>query len=338
MKFAPNFPLPEYGLEQPLPPSILSSEQSSVHARGMLLATIAWFSFSLNDVGIKLLSDQYPLHQIILVRSAVGLLMTLVLFAPMEGGWQVLKTRYPGMQITRGILILLANMLFFMALPSMRLSDVSTLFFIAPLLITAFSVWFLGENVGIRRWCAILVGLTGVVVMMRPGTSAFTLVALLPVMAAAAYASMQMLTRKIGLRDKASAMTFYIQLVFVIFALIFGLIAGDGRYAPDNNPTMQFLLRAWSWPDLFGWSIMLGLGLMTGMGGYMISQAYRTTPANVIAPFEFIALPLSLFWTVVIWQDWPDLFSWVGICLIIGSGIYVFWREVWLQKAAIDTK
>lgn len=304
----------------------------------MLFATIAWLTFSLNDVGIKLLSEQYPLHQIILVRSTVGLLMTLCLFAPMEGGLHVLKTRHPGKQVARGILILFANMLFFMALPSMRLSDVTTLFFIAPLLITAFSVWFLDEKVGIRRWCAVFVGLIGVIVMMRPGTSAFTLIALLPVLSAAAYACMQILTKKIGLRDKASAFTFYIQLVFVIFALIFGLIAGDGRFAPDNNPTLQFLLRAWSWPDLFGWSIMLGLGLMTGIGGYLISQAYRTTPANVIAPFEFIALPMSLFWTVLIWQDWPDAFSWVGICLIVGSGIFVFWREVWLQKAAIDTK
>ncbi len=306
----------------------------STHSKGMLFATIAWASFSLNDVGIKLLSEQYPLHEIILVRSIVGILFTLLIFAPMEGGWHILKTRHPGKQLLRGVLILVANMLFFLALPSMRLSDVTTLFFIAPLLITAFSVWFLGEVVGIRRWCAICIGLGGVVVMMRPGTSAFTLVALLPVIAACAYATMQILTKKIGLSDKASTMTFYIQLVFVIFALMFGLVAGDGRFAPNNNPTLAFLLRAWSWPDFLGWSIMLGLGVTTGVGGYLISQAYRTTPASVIAPFEFIALPMSIFWSVAIWNDWPDTFSWIGICLIIGSGMYVFWREVWLQKAS----
>ena len=129
-------------------------------------------------------------------------------------------------------------------------------------------------------------------------------------------------------------MTSYIKLVFVVFALMFGLAASDGRSAPDNSPAMEFLLRAWNWPDFLGWSIMLGLGLTTGIGGHMISQAYRTTPANVIAPFEFIALPMSIFWTVAIWKDWSDVFSWAGICLIIGSGIVVFWREVWLQKAS----
>jgi len=293
---------------------------------------IAWVAFSLSDVFIKLLSDKFPLHEIIFIRSLVALLFTLFLFAPREGGLHVLKTRSPGKQITRGLLILVANMLFFLALPSMRLSDVTTLFFVAPLFITAFSVFFLSESVGIRRWCAIAVGFLGVIVMMRPGTSAFTLIALLPVMAAAAYAMMQVLTRKIGLSDHASAMTFYIQLTFLVFSMLFGLIAGSGRVAPENNPTLEFLLRAWIWPDFLSLAIMIGLGCASGVGGYLIGQAYRTTPANVIAPFEFVALPLAVIWTVLIWQDWPDLFAWLGIVLILGSGLYVFWREVWLEK------
>ena len=310
----------------------LPAKFTSTTVTGLLCAMGAWVAFSLNDVGIKLLSGDYALHQIVLVRSTVGLLITLCLIMPLEGGLTLIKTRHIGTHIVRGLLIVLANMTFFVSLAVLSLPVASAIFFIAPLFITALSVIFLDEQVGARRWVAVVIGLVGVIVMLRPGSAAFTYAAFLPLAAALAYAGTQILTRKIGLADKASTMSFYIQLVFVIVCLLFGVLFSDGRYANPDNAPVDFLFRAWKIPSTGDFLIMFGLGITSGFGGYLVSQAYRLCAAAIVAPFEYMALILAIFWGVTLWGEWPDLVSWIGISLIFFSGLFVFWREVVLDQ------
>ncbi len=288
--------------------------------------------FSLNDVGIKYLSGDYALHQIVLVRATVGLLLTLLVLVPLEGGYHLLKTRYPVTHIVRGMCVVFANMCFFVGLASISLPEASAIFFIAPLFITALSVLFLGEKVGVRRWMAVVVGMAGVIVMLRPGSDAFRYAALLPLCAAFAYACLQILTRKIGLKEKASTMSFYIQAVFVVVCAVFGLAFGDGRYANPDNPSIDFLFRAWSQPQQRDFLIMVGLGVSSGIGGYLVSQAYRICEATLIAPFEYMALILAIFWGITLWGEWPDVIAWTGIFMIFSSGMFIFWREVMLDR------
>ncbi|MEM7258352.1 MAG: DMT family transporter [Pseudomonadota bacterium] len=304
-------------------------------ATGLLCAMGAWFLFSLNDVGVKLLSEDYALHQVILVRSVVGLSITLFVIMPLEGGLALIKTRNVAIHIVRGLLIVLANMTFFVGLSVLSLPEASAIFFIAPLFITALSVIFLGETVGIKRWAAVATGMLGVVIMLRPGTDAFTYAALLPLAAALAYAGTQILTRRIGLTEKASTMSFYIQLVFVVTCVIFGLLFSDGRYANPDSPPIDFLFRAWRTPELTDAAIMIALGVTSGFGGYLVSQAYRLCAAAVVAPFEYMALVLAIFWGVTLWHEWPDLLAWVGITLILMSGLFVFWREIVLDSELV---
>jgi len=299
---------------------------------GVSCAIAAWFTFSLNDVGIKLLSGDYPLHQIVLIRAIIGLALTLALFMPLEGGYALIKTRNPAIHIARGLCIVMANMTFFAGLATISLPEATAIFFVAPLFITALSVLILGEKIGPRRWFAVAGGLIGVIVMVRPGSQAFQLAALLPLVAAAGYAVLQILPRRIGLTEKASTMTFYVQLVFVVVCTAFGLVAGDGRFAPGDSQSLDFLLRAWAWPTGSDWLVMIGLGVASGFGGYLVSQAYRMCEAGLIAPFEYLALLLAIFWSALIWNEWPDTIAWIGIALILWSGLYVFWREVVLDK------
>jgi len=295
------------------PLSVLLPKSSTT--LGLLCALGAWFMFSLNDVGVKLLSEEYALHQIILVRSVVGLTITLAVIMPLEGGWSLIKTTNVGIHITRGLLIVIANMTFFVGLSVISLPEASAIFFIAPLFITALSVIFLGETVGVRRWLAVGVGMVGVLIM-----------------AALAYAGTQILTRKIGLTEKASTMSFYIQLVFVISCVCFGALFSDGRYANPDSPPIDFLFRQWVLPEFSDGLIMVGLGITSGFGGYLVSQAYRLCAAAVVAPFEYMALLLAIFWGVTLWGEWPDLTAWIGITLIFSSGLFIFWREVVLDR------
>ena len=299
----------------------------SSNALAVLCAVVAAFAFTLNDVGIKFLSGDYPLHEVILVRACIAISITLTIIVPLEGGYRNLKTRRPGLHVARGLLVVLANITFFLGLASIPLSEATAIFFVSPLVITVFSVIFLGETVGPLRWMAVAAGLAGAFIMLRPGSGTFQYAALLPLTAAFGYAGLHTLTRKIGVTEKASTMAFYIQLMFIVVSSAIGLTVGDGGYAGTGVPAWDFLLREWIWPLPQDLAVMAGVGLASALGGYFISQAYRVAEAALVAPFEYLGLVLAIFWGVTIFGEWPDVPAWLGISLILGSGLFVFWRE-----------
>ena len=221
----------------------------------------------------------------------------------------------------------------FLALAVLPLADATALFFVAPLFITLLSVPLLGEKVGPPRIGAVIVGFVGVIIMQRPwetGDSlpASRIVLLLPVLAAFTYALNQLMTRKLGVKAPASTLAIYIQATFLIVSVGFFLVAGDGRFAENTtNGSLQFLLRAWVWPAPQERILLLGMGANGALIGYSLSQAYRLADAATVAPFEYIGLPLAVFWGLVIFGDLPTWEVWTGIALIIASGLFVFFRE-----------
>lgn len=283
-------------------------------------------------MAIKFLSGGYALHQVVLIRSIIGMVFLFLILVPFEGGFRNLKTKRLGIHIFRGLCVVFANMTFFLGLAAMPLADAVAIFFISPLVITVFSVIFLRETVGPRRWAAVGVGLLGVIIMMRPGSESFQVAAFLPLAAAFGYAALHILTRKIGMTETATTMAFYIQLTFIMVSGLMGLAIGDGRFAGSSDPSLDFLLRAWIWPDFSDVWVFLVVGIGSTFGGYLISQAYRVAEAGLVAPFEYIAMPMAIFWGVIVFDEWPDLVAWIGISFIIGGGLYTFWRETFHGK------
>ena len=303
-------------------------ERIGPRALGIGCVILAGMTFTTSDMLVKLLSGGYPLHQIVWFRAVVSLSIVLAIFVPLEGGYRNLITPRWQAHFLRGSLVVIANASFFTGIAAMPLPEVTSIFFVAPLLITALSVPFLGERVGIRRWMAVFVGFIGVTIVVRPGTDAFQIAALAPILASFAYAMMQIIGRKIGGTEKASTMAFFMQFTFLIATSTFGLIAGDGAFVEGfEHPSMIFLLRAWEWPQGNDWIFMTLIGVATACGSYLISQAYRQVEATTAAPFEYIALPSALFWSIMVFDEWPDLVGALGITLIVGSGIYAFRRE-----------
>lgn len=314
----------------------MSSAASSAALRrspaGLLFILVGVLGISINDVLIKQLSGGYPLHQVVLTRAAVALAFILFMVRA-EGGLTILKTRQPLLHLARGLLVVISNMSYFVALAVLPLADATALFFVAPLFITALSIPILGERVGPMRIAAVMAGFAGVVIMQRPWAAGDTLAAsrlvmVLPVLSAFAYALMQIMTRKLGATTKASAMAAYIQAMFILVSLGFFLIAGDGRFAAGSDiASVQFLLRAWIWPAHDDLPLLLGLGALASVSGYCLSQAYRLTDAATVAPFEYVGLPLSVLWGWLFWTEFPAREVWIGIALIAGSGLFVFLRE-----------
>ncbi len=299
---------------------------------GIAFICLGMVVITVNDSIVKVFSDRYPLHEIVFVRAAVALLFSLIVLQ-FEGGLRALRTGRPAAHIARGLCMVVANLAFFGALASVPLADVTALFFVAPLLITLLSIPFLGEKVGLRRFTAVAVGFVGVLIMLRPGAEELEhapdrLTLLLPMVAALAYATMQILTRKLRASAPASAMAIYIQGMFIAVSLGFFIVAGDGRFAEGvENKSWLFLFRAWVWPTLEHWLVFVLLGGLSGFIAYALTQAYRLADAATLAPFEYVALPSAIALGWLVFDHLPDLWVLLGCTLIAGSGIYVYWRE-----------
>ena len=167
----------------------------------------------------------------------------------------------------------------------------------------------------------------GVVVMTRPGQGAIQPAAIMIVVSALAYACTHLMTRAMRATESAATMNIYVQAGFVIVSASVGLAIGDGRFAGSDNPSLAFLFREWVWPAAGDWKYLILTGVMTMVGGTAVAQAYRTCEASLIAPFEYAAMPMAIFWGFVIFGTLPDLTGAIGIALICGAGLYTLWRE-----------
>ena len=299
----------------------------SANLTGALCAMAAAVFFSFNDMAIKFVSDDYALHLVVLVRSVIGMFVCLVLIMPFSGGWRIIKTKRLGMHILRGCCVVFANICFFLGLAAMPLAGAVAIFFVSPMLITVFSVVFLKEQVGYFRWGAIAFGFIGVLIMVKPGSDSFQFAAFLPVLAATGYAFLHILTRKIGGTESAATMLFYIQFTFIVSSAIIGLTLGSGNFSGSTHPSLEFLTRAWTMPATSDWGLLFAIGFASSIGGYLISQAYRLSEAAFAAPFEYLAMPMAIVFGVLVFDEWPEVSAWIGISLIIGSGLVLLWRE-----------
>jgi drug/metabolite transporter (DMT)-like permease len=301
-------------------------------AQGIVCIVAAMLMLSLQDSLIKWLGAGYALHQIVLTRSVIAAAVTLLVLAA-AGRLVLLRTRRWSLHLIRGMLLVASNSTFFLGLIAMPIAAATAMFFVAPLFITLLSALLLGERVGPRRLAATLIGFAGVVIVVRPGSGLFGYTALLPVAAAATYAIMQTMTRRLGTTDSAAAMAFSVQLVFIAAATAVGLAAGDGRFAGSGDPSLEFLLRAWRLPPAEDLPLFALVGLLVAAAGVLLYQAYRVTEAATIAPFEYVALPFAAAWGFLFWGEAPDAIAILGMALIVGSGAFIVVRTEKLRGA-----
>ena len=286
--------------------------------------------FSIQDVIIKWLSGDYPVLEIVFVRSLVSLTLLFAL-AGLRGG-QRLRTARPVQQALRGLLMFLSYTTYYLALAALPLAETVSIFYSAPLFMTAFSGFLLGEHAGIRRWSAIAVGFVGVLVIMEPQGD-LSLAAVLALVAAVTYALSAILARRIGETDSAESMAISATLVYVVLAGSAGLVLGDGILGGSGPPELDFLLRAWTWPGAGDLLLFCVCGVVAAIGFTWLAQAYRIAPATAVAPFEYASLPWAVLWGWAIWSEIPSPTLLVGIALVVGSGIYVFRREAIRARA-----
>lgn len=291
-----------------MPPQNRDAQNDSkarLRAIGLALAGIALFG--LLDMQAKLLGGYYPVLEVVWARYAGHCLLMLVILGP-KHGMGLVRTRRLGMQLIRGVLLLLSTGFFFAALSYLPLAEAAAIGFVAPLLVALLSIPILGEQVGWRRLTAIAVGFGGVILILRPGGSLFTPAALLPLGTAVTYGLYQIFTRQIGASENPVASLFYTSLV--------GAVA-----------TTLVVPFVWETPDWRHAPFFLSLGICGGVGHFLMIRALQLAPVSLIAPFSYSAIVWSLTFGWLVFGQFPDQISLIGIAIVIGSGLYVAYRE-----------
>ncbi len=304
--------------------------------KGILLIIIGMSIFSIQDVLIKYLSESTSVFQIFFVRSIVGLL-TISLFLSITKQKIIFKSQYPVLTLIRVVLFFSAFLAFYISLSNLSLAVANTLFFTSPFFITIFSMIFLKEKIGIRRWSAIIVGFSGVVVVMNPTLDNLNLFYLLPVYCAVCYALSMIIIKKTSDKDSVYSQIFHLYISALILSSIISLFIGDGSFNNYDNPALKFLLREWHLSFNENTIFLFIIGLAGSGGFFCLHQAYRIASPPTIAPFEYILIfwSISLGW--LIFGDVSNLRDLIGIIIIVSSGIYVFLREN-VRKTPISTE
>lgn len=233
-------------------------------------------------------------------------------------GWGALSAKRPWVNLLRGGLHGAASLLFFVAVKYMPLADVFAIYFVEPFILTALSALFLGDKVGWRRWLAIIVGFGGAMIVIQPSFEIFGWKALLPVACAFLYALYLFMNRAVGESDSPLTMQTMAGIggtIFMAGALWIGASAGVTDFAPS-------LPASW-----LGLVLLLILGAVSGYAHMLVVRAFRLAPLSLLAPFQYFEIISATILGYALFGDFPNFSKWIGILIIVGSGLFIIWRE-----------
>jgi len=286
----------------------MSSDSQENRSIGILWMLATMFCFISLDAVMKHLLESYSLVQVTWGRFFFATLVAVAACGPRIG--TLVVTRAPGLQLSRSLLLMTTTGVFNAGIRTTPLATATTIMFMSPILVTLLSMPLLGEKVGWRRWAGIVLGFAGAIIVVRPwqeglgGTGSGMLLLLV---AALLNANYQILTRKVRHDDPLTSLLY---------------TAAAGALV-----TSAMVPWFWVWPTAFDWLLLVLTGVAGGIGHLCLIRAFRQAPASVVAPFTYSSLVWAALFGFAIWGDWPDLWTWSGAAVIIGSGLYIFHRE-----------
>lgn len=276
--------------------------------RGITLMVAAVGLLACMDAGLKQLSAHYPPLQVTALRSLASWPLVAAWALWTVGARSLLRVRW-GMHLFRGVVGIATLTAFVTGVRALPLTTAYTLFFVAPLLITAMSGLILRERIGAHRWAAILAGFAGVLVALRPtGEGALTWAGLAILAAALGYAVSVVTVRVLGRTDSTQSMVFWVLTMMTIAALALA--------APH-----------WVAIATEHWLLIAAVGVVGAFGQYALTEAFARGEASVVAPFEYTALAWGLGFDLAFWGVLPDAMTWAGATIIVASGVYLMRRE-----------
>jgi drug/metabolite transporter (DMT)-like permease len=293
--------------------SITIIERQENVAAGILwmLFTMMWF-VALDSVAKQLLNAAgMPLLQVVWGRFFFHAIIGIAAVALV---WRRrVASRVPRLQLTRSSLLFLTTVLFNAGLLTVPLATATAIMFLAPIMLTALSVPFLGEHVGPRRWSGVAAGFVGALIIIRPGTEGFDHGGIFLLAAALTNSVYQLITRRVAVYDHPQTTFLYTALAGAVLSSI----------------AVPFV---WQPPPLSGWVLLLAMGVLGGIGHLFLIFAFDKAPAAAVAPFAYSALIWASIAGYVFFSEIPDFWTIIGASVITASGLYIFHRERRVQR------
>jgi drug/metabolite transporter (DMT)-like permease len=291
-----------------MPNGLTRATHASHPLKAIVFMLTAVAAFSGMDTLLKILSQHYPPLEVVTLRGASSIPFMLLPLVVM-GRLSALKPVRIGMHALRAVLMLLVLVAFVYAVRALSLADAYAIFLAAPLIVTALSVPLLGEHVGWRRWLAICVGLVGVITMLHPTASSLvSLGAVAALLSATGYAFNAIALRVITRTDTTASVVFW----------MIGLMT-----------VMAFILAAPHWIPVRNedWTLLAAIGIFSAIAQHLLTEAFRSAPPSVVAPFEYTALLWGILVDRLVWGIFPTSRVYIGGGIVIASGLYLIWRE-----------
>jgi drug/metabolite transporter (DMT)-like permease len=284
--------------------------------KGIALMLASTVFLGTSDVTAKYLSATMPSIEIAWLRFLVFAAILVPAMVP-GSPMYAMRTGRLGMQMLRGTALLGSSLLFITGLRYLPIAEASATGFVSPLFVTALSIVFLAESVGIRRWLATAAGLAGVLIILRPGTSAFHVAAFFPIVSAFCWAVTLILTRMMSGREHTTTTMTYSAIAGVVIL----------------SAMVPFVWVAPSWHDiLFG----LLIGIASTAGQWIVALAFRYADASVLAPFSYTQLVWVSVLGFLVFGEVPDAWTVVGAAFIVASGLYTAHRERVRRSQLLD--
>lgn len=291
----------------------------------MIMMVVAMMFIPLMDVFAKLLSTRHGVSPVMVtfVRF-LGQAVLLFLVIAFYQGFPAIKSKHTGANILRGMLVGAAVSNFFIAIKYLPLADAIAIFFVEPLIVLLLSAIFLGEKVGWRRSLAAVFGFLGALLIIEPTYAIFGPKALLPLITALLFSVYLILSRRIGQTDHPYTMQFWAGVGGIVICGVFMVIGELGGFE-DFSFTV---------PELGLPTLYLGLVILIATVGHlMIVMAFAKAQASILAPFQYLEIVTMTIAGYFVFGDFPSVIKWLGVVMIISSGLYIFLRERRLEKA-----
>ncbi len=290
---------------------------------------------SIQDTLIKLLSDDLSIFQIQFFRSLLGIgviiLVQIVLRQPV-----MFTTAYPVLSILRGIMFFCLYSLFYFAQSKIPIASATVLYLANPFFTTLIAILLFKSNVGYKHWLIIIVGFFGVVLICQPNTGAFNSYYLLPLLTALLYSLIVSITKLTSEKDNLFQQLFYMYLITVLLSGLAGIAVGDGRFDTTEHVQIRFLVRGWELFELNAVIWLLAIAVIGTTAHAFFLAAYRVADPSVISPYEYTLLPLMVWWGYLFWSETPSFEALIGMLLIVGSGLTLFYNEQVKTKTSRD--
>ncbi|WP_337270990.1 DMT family transporter [Oryzifoliimicrobium ureilyticus] len=287
--------------------------------RGMLIMAASMAVLPMMDAIAKYMATFEAMSpgQVTFYRFFFQLVCTLPLLIIFMGS-KAYQAKRPAMNILRGVLHGAASLLFFVAVKYMPLADVFAIYFVEPFMLTVMSALFLGDKVGWRRWLAIAVGFGGAMIIIQPSYEIFGLKALLPVCCAFLFTLYLFMNRAIGQSDSPLTMQTMAGVGGTTFMGL-ALCIGHSLEVRDFEPSLP--------TSFLGLFLLLALGTISGYVHLLVVRAFRMAPLSLLAPFQYFEIISATILGYLLFGDFPTASKWLGIAIIVISGLFIIWRE-----------